>query len=92
MTIESPRKRFFQGPFSKAHRNFAGSDHCLAAIDAALLQYQQQLGSPADLTSASEIGLRLDGARKFAELFVALAEKEDRGTAKNTDALPFPTE
>lgn len=90
MNIDSPRKRFFDGDFSKDHRRFVTSDHCIAALDATLLQLQADLGSPENTTNAMINGFRLDGARRFAHLFATLAEKPESKSNPLTDGLPFP--
>lgn len=81
----SPKIRFMANAAAvKAHRAMAQSEAFEAAIQAALLEYQNILCNAKDANMAAAAHFKSTGALEFANLFKTLAESP-RAAAKTQD-------
>jgi len=74
---ESPKSRFQKTPSAKKHLDLVLLPEVQQAIDATLLQMQQNYGTSTNQADAAAIQLRMEGAQSFARNFLTLADKPE---------------
>lgn len=68
------KQRFLQHKEDvRMHAELVHSEPFLNAVEKAMLQYQENLGDSKDITSASSVAWRLEGARGFVATFLSLS-------------------
>jgi len=73
MTID-PRKDFQASPHKPIWSDFSASATFAAAAQAALVQYQINLGTSTDVSNAGANGFKLVGAKQFLDVLMSLTE------------------
>lgn len=77
VTNRTPKERFMQsGTRVSNHRNMASSDGFQESADCAMLEYTGRLASHSAPNEAGVMGLKLQGAHEFLQIFRNLGENQ----------------
>lgn len=86
--MKSPKRAFQETKEAKAFLDLATSPVFLKAIDAAMLQMQYSASQANDHMTAAANCFRMDGARRFAEILLKIADPETPAPRDRGDNLP----
>jgi hypothetical protein len=85
--MDSPKTRFLKTPQAKTFADATAMPAFVSAIDAALLQMAQDMGTSQDMGTASACQLRMEGARRFVAVLMDLPNPASKPQPSRRDNL-----
>lgn len=89
MKPESPKSQYLRNQIvAEEHRKLTANPHIQNAVNFALLQMIWEQGTTANPDAAAQQQFQIEGAKRFATIFLTLADPEKQIKSVDHDNLP----